>query len=65
MWHDQSVSVIEVFTDCLVQLVQFLLTGYASPDDLGPHAPDKVRAHGAAGMTGRIDLCPGLDADVH
>jgi len=65
MWHDQSVSVVQVFTDYLVQLVKLLRTGYASLDDLGAHAADKVRAHGAAGMTGWIDLCPGLDSDIH
>jgi hypothetical protein len=65
IWHDQSVRVAEVFTDCLVQIVQLLFIGYASFDDLGPHAPYEVRAHGAAGMTGWIDLCPGLDSDIH
>ena len=65
MWQDQSARVIEVFTDCLVQFVQLLFTGYASLQDPGSHAPYKVRAHGAAGMTGRIDVCLGLDADIH
>ena len=57
--------VIEVFTDCLVQLVQLPLTGYASLDDFGPHAPYEIRAHGAAGMPCWIDLCLGLYSDVY
>ena len=65
IWHDQGVRVAEVFTDCLVQIVQFLFAGYASFDDLGPHAPYEVRAHGAAGLTGRVDLCLGLYSDIH
>ena len=65
IWHDQSVRVVEVLTDCLVQIVQLLFAGYASLDDLGSHAPYEVRAHGAAGMTGWVDLCLGLDSDIH
>ena len=65
IWHDQSARVVKVLTDCLVQLVQLLFAGYASFDDLGPHAPYEVRAHGAARMTGWIDLCLGLDSDIH
>ena len=48
VWHDQSVRVVEVFTDCLVQIVQLLFAGYATLDDRGPHAPYEVRAHGTA-----------------
>ncbi len=65
MWQDQSVRVIEVFTDCMVQLVQLLFAGYAPLQDPRPHASYKVRAYSAAGMTGRIDVCFGLDADIH
>ena len=64
MRHDQSVRVIEVLTDRLVQVVQLPLTGYASLQDLGAHAPYKVGAHCAAGMTGRVDVCLCLDADI-